>query len=98
MHEWQGKHSYYKYWANKEGAGCPKCQMLGQLFSRSVDATKTGDVVSIPPYSKPPVVDDSITNSPSQVNRSAEACVYVWEKMEKRAKEMKQALSEDIVQ
>ena len=87
--------SYYKYWANKEGAGCPKCQTLGQLFSRSVDATKTGDVVSISPHLKPPLLQDS---SPSQVNSSTEACMHVWEKMEKRAKEMKQALSEDIVQ
>ena len=74
--------SYYKYWANKEGADCPKCQTLGQLFSRSVDATKTGDVVPIPPHLKPSLVQD-IANSPSQVNSSTEASVHVWEKMEK---------------
>ena len=90
--------SYYKYWANKEGAGCPKCQTLGQLFSRSVDATKTGDVVRIPEYLKPPLVEDVEDNSPSQENSSAEAHVHVWEEMEKRAKEMKQVLSEQIIQ
>ena len=87
--------SYYKYWANKEGADSPKCQTLGQLFSRSVDATKTGDMVPIPPHLKPPLVEDSIADSTSS---SAEAHMHVWEKMEMRAKEMKQALSEDIVQ
>lgn len=87
--------SYYKYWANKEGAGSPKCQTLGQLFSRSVDATKTGDVVPIPRHLKPLLVED---NSQSQENGSADTHVHVWEKMERQAKEMKQALSEHIVQ
>ena len=86
---------YYKYWANKEGAGCSKCQTLGQLFSRSVDATKTGEVVVIPPHLKPPLVEDSIADTTSS---STEIHAHVWEKMEKQAKKMKQALSEDIVQ
>ena len=90
--------SYYKYWANKEGAGSPKCQTLGKLFSRSVDATKTGDAVRIPRHLKPPSVEDSTTDSPGQENGSAEACLHIWETMEKQAKEMKQTLSEDIVQ
>ena len=91
--------SYYKYWANKEGAGSPKCQMLGQLFSRSVDATKTGEVVPIPPHLKPPLIKGSIIDSPpKQGDSSSKAPIHVWEKMEKQAKEMKQALSKDIVQ
>ena len=89
---------YYKYWANKEGAGSPKCQMLGQLFSRSVDATKTGDVVPIPPYLKPPLVEESTADSPGKENGSTEVHVHVWEKMESQAKEMKQVLSELIIQ
>lgn len=88
--------SYYKYWANKKGAGSLNCQDLAKLFSRSVDATKTGDVVRIPPRLKPPLVEDSIPDSPSQQNGSAEA--KIWETMEKQAREMKQTLSEDIVQ
>ena len=32
----------------RELLSCSQCASLGKLFSRSVDATKTGDVVSIP--------------------------------------------------
>ena len=87
--------SYYKYWANKKGADCLECLTLGKLFSRSVDATKTGDVVSIQPNLKPPLEEDSNTDSASETNISNK--MYVWEKMEKRAKEVKEKLIKDIV-
>lgn len=42
--------SYYMYWASQtvEGVTSDKCRELGELFSRSVDASKTGDIVKIP--------------------------------------------------
>ena len=90
--------SYYKYWANREGAGCSECVSLGKLFSRSVDATKTGDVVSIPHNLKPPPLEvDSRADSHSEASMSPGTCSHVWMEMEKRATEKKQALSEDIV-
>ena len=64
--------SYYKYWANKKGADSSECQRLGKLFSRSVDATKTGEVVSIPGDLKPPLVDSSSTESRNGESSSKE--------------------------
>ena len=91
---------YYKYWANRKGAGCSECQNLGQLFSRSVDATKTGDVVSIPSKFIPPLatfVEKCSTKSPSEASHSKEECIHVWEEMGKRAKKERERLSTDIV-
>ena len=90
--------SYYKYWAIKKGADSSECQRLGKLFSRSVDATKTGEVVSIPGDLKPPLVDSSSTEFRNEESSSREKVLRVWEEMEKRAKEKKQLLSVDIVQ
>ena len=90
--------SYYKYWANKKGAGCTECQRLGQLFSRSVDAPKTGDVVHIPCNLKPPLIVDDTAKSLGEESSSSKEHKYVWEKMEEKAKSEKQALSEEIVQ
>ena len=88
---------YYKYWADRKGASCSQCASLGKLFSRSVDATKTGDVVSIPINLKPPLEADSSADSHSEASTSTEMCNRVWMEMEKRATEKKQGLSEDIV-
>ena len=77
--------SYYNYWANKKGAGCSECKTLGKLFSRSVDATKTGDVVSIQPHLKPPLGDSNADSA----NETSTSTIHVWEKMEKRATEKK---------
>ncbi len=72
--------AYYKEWAGMKGAGCPECQDLGKLFSRSVDASKTGDLVSIPDRLKP-------------CSSESPAVLYVWEEMDKRVEEMKLVLA-----
>ena len=46
--------TYYKFWADYKGIQSAECQGLGKLFSRSVDATKTGDCVNIPKPFLPP--------------------------------------------
>ena len=71
---------YYREWANKKGAGCSECQHLGMLFSRSVDASKTGDQVVIPKR----LIPDSL-ESPETL--------HVWEEMDKRASEIKMVLT-----
>lgn len=70
--------SYYKKWASRKGASCSECQDLGKLFSRSVDAAKTGDCVHIPEWLRPPPEDES-----------SEDCLGlpVWEEMQKRVKQ-----------
>ena len=72
--------SYYKKWANKRGAGCSECQHLGMLFSRSVDASKTGDQVHIPDRLKPDNLESPTT-------------LHVWEEMDKRVEEIKIVLT-----
>ena len=90
--------SYYKYWANKNGAGCSECQQLGRLFSRSVDATKTGDVVQIPSGLKPPLRNECIAESHGEASSSTVGGrVHVWQEMEKRAIKEREALSKDII-
>lgn len=46
--------TYYKFWADYKGIQSAECQGLGKLFSRSVDATKTGDYVNVPKPFLPP--------------------------------------------
>jgi uncharacterized membrane protein YgcG len=46
--------SYFKQWADLYGAGCEQCERLGQLFARAMDATKSGEQVSIPASLVPP--------------------------------------------
>ena len=84
--------AYYKYWANIKGAGCTECQTLGKLFSRSVDATKTGDAVSVPPNLIPPLVPESVIE-----DATGDKVCFVWEVMEKRAVEKKKQLSQEVV-
>lgn len=72
--------SYYLYWAEAKGVSSNECQQLGQLFSRSVDASKTGDFFTIPKHLAPPA-------------RRAKPMVVVWKKMESLAEEFKQQFS-----
>ncbi len=80
--------SYYKYWANKKGAGCTECETLGKLFSRSVDATKTGDIVSIQSNLIPPAVPEKKGNDYPQ---------FVWNIMEEKALEIKELLCQKLL-
>jgi hypothetical protein len=41
-------------WAELKGAGCDECRALNLIFSRGVDAVKSGEQQSIPPHLVPP--------------------------------------------
>lgn len=47
--------SYYKSWADINGAGCEECERLGQLFARAIDASKSGEAVLLPRSLRPPL-------------------------------------------
>ena len=83
--------SCYQYFANLYGVGSDQCEQLGRLFSRSVDSTKTGDFVKIPPHLQRP-------RDPK--GRKEPAVIPVWVQMkeisEKRKSELvKKLISED---
>ena len=79
--------SYFNYWADVKGAGCEECVSLGKLFSRSVDASKTGDIVPINSRLKPPV-------DGRQISETSNA---VWKVMLGKAKEKKEQLQKQVV-
>ena len=90
--------AYYKYWADIKGVDCRECQFLGMLFSRSVDAAKTGDVVPIPYNLQPPkgsrsAVDES---HPRTDPIAPSIRLPVWLRMEHAAMEKKQELCERV--
>ena len=62
--------SHYLYWAETKGVQSAECQELGQLFSRSVDASKTGDRFVVPKHLTPP-----------KDGRAAESTTAVWKRM-----------------
>ncbi|KAI6654778.1 Regulator of nonsense transcripts 1 [Oopsacas minuta] len=72
---------YYEYWADIEGPGCFQCEQLGAWFSRSVDSSKTGDIVRIPRHLIPP-----------QRERKSDK---VWVRMQEIAADCKERLSGD---
>ena len=79
--------NYFEYWADRDGPGCSKCEQLGAWFSRSVDSSKTGDVVRIPRYLMPPRPDP--TNPPKDKPNK------VWNRMVEIAVECKERLSHE---
>lgn len=74
---------YYEYWADIEGPGCFQCEQLGAWFSRSVDSSKTGDIVRIPRHL-----------IPMDRNRKTDK---VWNRMHKNAVSCKEKLSAQAV-
>ena len=70
----------FQWFANVKGVDCIECKELGKLFSRSVDQTKTGDIVKIPKHLQHPI-DKTKHQKPTPEN--------VWTKMEQRAEEKK---------
>ena len=77
----------FQWFANSKGVGCTECEQLGRLFSRSVDQTKTGDIVKIPKHLQRPI-DDTKHQKPAEEN--------VWVKMEQKAEEKKRELAVKI--
>ena len=72
--------SNFKWFADLKGVDCTECEQLGKLFSRSVDQTKTGDVVKIPKHLQRP--NDQTTNQKPAQNK-------VWVTMQQKAEEKK---------
>ena len=87
---------YYMFWASKEGIKSEKCDVLGKLFSRSVDASKTGDVVKIPPYLKPQ--RDEFTFWQNGDLKGKKESPHVWEQMEFLALEERDRLKSNVVE
>ncbi len=87
---------YYMYWASKEkeAVKSEKCQRIGELFSRSVDATKTGDTINIPRYLVPN--KDELASWQNEIGRRTK-CHNVWEKMENIVIEESERLKESFV-
>ena len=81
---------YFQYWADIKGPGCYQCEQLGAWFSRSVDSSKTGDIVRIPYHLIPP--------RPEPENPSRDAPERVWLKMQKIAAECNKRLTEEAVE
>ena len=81
---------YFQYWADIKGPGCYECEQLGAWFSRSVDSSKTGDVVRIPHYLIPP--------RPEPESPSRDAPNKVWLKMQQIAVECNKRLTEEAVE
>ncbi len=77
--------SHYLYWAETKGVQSIECQELGQLFSRSVDASKTGDKFTIPKHLLPPKGKSAILSSST-----------VWTRMEQLAEESKHQFFADF--
>lgn len=78
--------SHYLYWAETKGVQSTECQELGQLFSRSVDASKTGDKFVVPKHLIPPRC------------RSVAESTAVWKRMELVATEFSEQFTESVIQ
>ena len=76
--------TYYEYWADIDGPGCFQCEQLGAWFSRSVDSSKTGDIVRIPRHLIPP-------------DREKKDTGKVWSRMQKNAISCRDKLSAQAV-
>lgn len=78
--------SHYLYWAETKGVQSTECQELGQLFSRSVDASKTGDRFVIPKHLNPPK------------ERSPPECAAIWNQMETVAAEFSEQFTNFVLE
>ena len=90
---------YYMFWASKENVRSEKCQQLGKLFSRSVDATKTGDTIKIPHYLVPK--KEEFISWQNEIGRRESNDCQVWEKMEyiviKESEKLKESLVREVL-
>ena len=77
----------FQWFADLEGVDCTECEQLGKLFSRSVDQTKTGDVVKIPKHLQRP--NDQTTNQKPAQNK-------VWMTMQQKAEEKKKEFANKV--
>ena len=77
----------FQWFADFKGVDCTKCRELGVLFSRSVDQTKTGDVVKIPKHLQRPT--DETTNQKLSQNK-------IWLTMQQKAEEKKKEFADKV--
>ena len=73
----------FQYFAGLKGVNCTECEQLGKLFSRSVDQTKTGDIVKIPKH----------LQCPRDQNPAPDK---VWQVMLQKAEEKKKELANEV--
>ncbi|XP_052769817.1 uncharacterized protein LOC128209691 [Mya arenaria] len=73
----------YNLWADRKGVNSTECELLGQLFSRAIDASKSGDEVKIP--------------KGLQNVEETDECRFVWGCMEQTAKQRREAFANDIL-
>ena len=72
----------YESWADLKGPGCNECELIGKLFGRAIDATKTGEEIRIPKWL-------------AKKTLSFGKCNYIWYQMEENAKVFKNKLLTD---
>ena len=81
--------TYYKFWADCKGIQSDECQGLGKLFSRSVDATKTGDLVNIPKPFLPPKEEFGLWRE-NHASIAGDKSAKVWQILDQKAAELYQ--------
>ena len=80
----------FQWFADLKGVDCTECKELGVLFSRSVDQTKTGDVVKITKHlQRPNDPTDETTNQKPAQNK-------VWLIMQQKAEEKKKGFANKV--
>ncbi|XP_052096541.1 uncharacterized protein LOC127731745 [Mytilus californianus] len=75
---------YIRAWSDREGMMSEKCAQLGMMFSRVIDAAKTGAPIGIPKALQPP--DDN----PSKRK-------FIWQTMEENAEKFREAFRHGFV-
>ena len=76
---------YFNKWADSEGVNSKECERLGRLFSRVIDASKTGEPVNIP---------TALTGIEDDISSDK----YVWVKMKRQANLFKQEFGAQLIQ
>ena len=79
---------YFNEWADLKGVTSYECESLGKLFSRVVDAGKTGEYIAIR--------RDLIPNNGDQ-RRAERHADYVWQKMLREATKRQDEFKEGII-
>lgn len=79
---------YFNKWADLKGPTSNECERLGQLFSKVIDASKTGEDIDIPRGLRP---------SENTVQQDTSPSKYVWSRMVRNAAEFAESSTLDIV-
>ncbi|CAC5394057.1 unnamed protein product [Mytilus coruscus] len=75
---------YIRAWSDKEGMMSDKCAQLGMMFSRVIDAAKTGAAIGIPKALQPPEDNSSKRK-------------FIWQTMEENAEKFREAFRHGFV-